>query len=176
MTSGGRWVALGGYLLLSVVLMAAALLPLAPMPRDWAPPDVLLVVTAVWAARRPDTLPVLAVAAVFLLADMLFQRPPGLHAALAIGLTEWLRRRAPRLRRGTLLDEWLAAGSGLAVVILLERAALVLVMVPQPPFGLTLIQLILTLALYPVLAGLAQVALGLRRPAQGEVDQLGHRL
>jgi rod shape-determining protein MreD len=41
---------------------------------------------------------------------------------------------------------------------------------------LTLIQLILTIGLYPVIAGVAQVALGLRRPAQGEVDALGHRL
>jgi rod shape-determining protein MreD len=49
-------------------------------------------------------------------------------------------------------------------------------MTPQAPLGLTLIQLILTIGLYPVMAGVAQVALGLRRPAQGEVDALGHRL
>jgi rod shape-determining protein MreD len=39
-----------------------------------------------------------------------------------------------------------------------------------------LTQLILTIALYPIIAGVAHLALGLRRPAQGEVDSLGHRL
>lgn len=39
-----------------------------------------------------------------------------------------------------------------------------------------LVQVFLTIALYPVIAGVAHLALGLRRPAQGEVDALGHRL
>ncbi len=170
---------LGGlltYLVLALALLAAPLLPLNTVPRPWATPDMLLAVTAAWAARRPDTLPVVAVALVFLMADFLFQRPPGLFTALVLGLTEWLRRRAPRLRRGSFLGEWAAVGAGLAAVALANRIVLALLMTPQAPLGLTLIQVLLTIALYPVIAGVAQVALGLHRPAQGEVDALGHRL
>ena len=177
MTEGrGPWAGRITYLLLAFVLIAAPLLPLNTVPRAYATPDILLAVTAAWAARRPDTLPALVVAGVFLLADFLFQRPPGLFAALVLLMTEALRRRSVRLRRGSFLGEWIAAGTGIAAVVLAHRAILAALMTPQAPLGLTLIQLILTIAAYPVIAGVAQVALGLRRPAQGEVDALGHRL
>lgn len=172
----GLWTGRLAYAGLALALIALPLLPLDTVPRGFAAPDLLLAVTLAWAARRPDTLPVLAVAAVFLLADLLFQRPPGLFTALVLVLTEWLRRRAPRLRRGSFLGEWLAVGAGIAAVAGANRVVLAVLMTPQAPLGLTLIQVILTIALYPVVAGVAQLALGLRRPAQGEVDALGHRL
>lgn len=177
MTEGrGPWAGRIAYLLLAFVLIAAPLLPLNTVPRAYATPDILLAVTAAWAARRPDTLPALVVAGVFLLADFLFQRPPGLFAALVLLMTEALRRRSLRLRRGSFLGEWIAAGTAIGAVVLAHRVILAALMTPQAPLGLTLIQLILTIAAYPAVAGVAQVALGLRRPAQGEVDALGHRL
>lgn len=177
MTEGrGAWRGRVTYVALAFVLIVAPLLPLDTVPRTYAAPDILLLVTAAWAARRPDTLPAPLVAAVFLLADFLFQRPPGLHAALVLLLTEWLRRRSPRLRKGSFLGEWVAVGSGIAALGLANRAVLAVLMTPQPRLGLTLTQLILTIALYPAVAGAAHLALGLRRPAQGEVDALGHRL
>jgi rod shape-determining protein MreD len=172
----GSGAGLVAYLAIAALLLAAPLLPLNTVPRPWATPDILLAVTAAWAARRPDTLPVLAVAGVFLLADFLFQRPPGLFTALVLGLTEWLRRRAPGLRRGSFPAEWAVVGAGIVAVALLNRVVLGLLLTPQAPLGLTLIQVLLTVALYPLIAGLAQLALGLHRPAQGEVDTLGHRL
>ena len=177
MTEGrGAWSGRITYLLLTFVLLAAPLLPLNTVPRPYAAPDLLLAVTASWAARRPDTLPAPVVLAVFLLADFLFQRPPGLFAGLVLQLTEWLRRRSLRLRKGSFLGEWMTVGMGILAVSLAYRFILAIVMTPQAPLGLTLIQVILTIALYPVIAGVAHVVLGLRRPAQGEVDALGHRL
>jgi rod shape-determining protein MreD len=172
----GIWSGRVTYLVLAFVLIVAPLLPLNTVPRGYATPDILLAVTAAWAARRPDTLPASVVVAVFLLADFLFQRPPGLYTALVLLLTEWLRRRAGRLRKGSFLGEWLAVGTGIAGVGLVNRVVLAVLLTPQAPLGLTLTQLILTIALYPVIAGVAHLALGLRRPAQGEVDALGHRL
>ncbi|TNC49021.1 rod shape-determining protein MreD [Rubellimicrobium rubrum] len=177
MTEGrGVWWARISYLMLAFVLMAVPLLPLDTVPRSYAAPDILLAVTATWAVRRPDTLPAPVVLGVFLLADFLFQRPPGLLAGLVILLTEWLRRRSVRLRKGSFMGEWVTVGAGIAAVSLAHRLVLALVMTPQAPLGLTLIQVILTIALFPVIAGVAHLALGLRRPAQGEVDALGHRL
>lgn len=172
----GAWSGRITYLLLAFVLLVAPLLPLNTVPRGYATPDILLLVTAAWAARRPDTLPAPVVVAVFLVADFLFQRPPGLYAALVLMLTEWLRRRSARLRKGSFPGEWVAVATGIAAVGLGNRAILAMLMTPQAPLGLTLTQLILTIALYPVIAGVAHLALGLRRPAQGEVDALGHRL
>ena len=68
----GAWTARITYLVLAFVLLVAPLLPINTVPRGYASPDILLAVTAAWAARRPDTLPAPVVAGVFLLADFLF--------------------------------------------------------------------------------------------------------
>jgi rod shape-determining protein MreD len=172
----GSWSGRITYLLLAVVLIVAPLLPLNTVPRAYATPDVLLAATAAWAARRPDTLPALMIVSVFLLTDFLFQRPPGLFTALVLLLTEWLRRRSTRIRKGSFPGEWLTVGTGMAIVVLANHMVLAVMVTTHAPIGLTLIQLLLTIALYPVIAGVAHLALGLRRPAQGEVDALGHRL
>ena len=181
MTEGRRlwsraWSARILYLVLAFVLLAAPLLPINTVPRTYGAPDVLLAVTAAWAARRPDTLPALVVAGVFLLADFLFQRPPGLYAALVLVMTESLRRRSARLRKGSFLGEWLASSFWIAAVGLGNHLILALLATPQAPIRFVLVQIVLTISLYPVIAGVAHMALGLRRPAQGEVDALGHRL
>lgn len=172
----GPWSGRLTYLALAAALVAAPLMPLSTVPRAFATPDILLAVTAAWAARRPDTLPILTVAAVFLLADMLFQRPPGLFTALVILMTEGLRRRSAALRRASFPVEWLTVAVAICAVAAVNRGVLAALMTPQARLGDTLVQVILTIALYPAVAGLAHVALGLRRPAQGEVDALGHRL
>jgi rod shape-determining protein MreD len=88
-------------------------------------------------------------------------------------MTEWLRRRSRGSARGrSSANGWLSE-PGIAAVGLGNRAILAIVMTPQAPLGLTLTQLILTIALYPIIAGVAHLALGLRRPAQGEVDAWG---
>ena len=58
----------------------------------WPWPDVLLAVVCVWTLRRPDYVPAVVIAAVFLATDLLFQRPPGLWAALVLLLTEFCGR------------------------------------------------------------------------------------
>ncbi len=86
------------FALMVVALVFALLLPLNTQPRGWAAPDLLLCVTLAWVARRPEFVPVLLVAAVFLSTDLLFHRPPGLWTALVLILTQSLRARATGLR------------------------------------------------------------------------------
>lgn len=181
MTERGRlwpraWSVRVAYLVLAFLFLAAPLLPLNTVPHAYGSPDLLLAVTAVWAARRPDLLPVLVVMGVFLMADFLFQRPPGLYTALVLLMTESLRRRSVRLRRGAFVVEWMTVALGIAAVGLAHHAILGIFGTPLAPIRFTLVQIVLTIVLYPVIAGIAHLALGLRRPAQGEVDALGHRL
>ena len=164
------------FLALALGLMFLRLLPLETLPPTWVGPDLLLAVTLVWAARRPDFLPILLIAAVFLLADLLFQRPPGLWTALVLILTEALRARARTLRGGTLSTEWLTVAAGIVVITLANRFILAMTVAPVPPLGLSMMQMALTILIYPLLAGLAAVLFGVRRPAPGAVDKLGHRL
>jgi rod shape-determining protein MreD len=71
----------------------------------------------------------------------------------------------------------LALMGGLMVaMVLANRMVLALVMVDQPPLGLELLRLLMTLAAYPFVVALSKLAFGLRRAAPGEVDAFGHRL
>lgn len=144
--------------------------------RLWGGPDLLLLVTLVWAARRPDYLPAFMVAGVFIVADLLFQRPPGLWAALVLILTEILRARARGLRVLPFMLEWAGVAAGIVAITVVYRVTLALVMVPQPTLGLTLVHMILTILTYPAVVLVAYLVFGVARPAQGEVDALGHRL
>jgi len=77
------WIGRGIFAGLAFVIIFLQLLPLDQRPTLFSPPDFLLAFTLVWVARRPDFVPFLLIGCVFFLADLLFQRPPGLFAALA---------------------------------------------------------------------------------------------
>lgn len=169
---GGRLI----WLALSAAIIFVQLLPLDTVPRGWAGPDWLLVLTIVWVARRPEFAPAPLIAALFLLADLLFQRPPGLQAGLALIFTEMLRNRAAGLRQLPFPLEWAIVGIGILTIALLQRVVLAMTLTPQPGATLTLMQAASSTLVYPIIVFLAYIAFGISRPAPGEVDALGHRL
>lgn len=153
---------------LALVIVFAQLLPLDTVPRTWAAPDVLLAATLAWAIRRPDLLPVLMVAGLWFLTDLLFHRPPGLMAALVVLSVEFLRSRGQGLNGASFGVEWIAASAMIAGITLANRVILGIVMTPQAPLSLSLIQMMMTILCYPFLVGLALVLFGLRHPAPGD--------
>lgn len=164
------------FVCLALGLIFAQLLPLNTRPTVWAAPNWLLLATLAWVARRPDYVPFTVVAAVFLLTDLLFQRPPGLWAALVVILSEMLRRRASGIRNMPLALEWGTVALGIVAITLINRAALTVVMMQQAPLGLTLIQMVMTIIFYPLVVAIAHYIFGVSRPALGQVDSRGHRL
>lgn len=174
--SGSVWAKRSVFVALAFVIIVMQLVPLDMRPPRWAPPDLLLAFTLVWVARRPDYLPVIVIAAVFLLTDLLFQRPPGLWAGLVVILTETLRRRARELRNMPLALEWGTIAFGIVAITLANRVVLAIVMTPQAPLGLTLSQMVLTIAIYPVVVFVSHYLLGVRRLAPGAIDGKGQKL
>lgn len=170
------WVGCVVLIAICAVLIFIQLLPLDTLPRSWAAPDLMLVVTLAWVTRRPDYAPALVIGALFLLADLLFQRPPGLMTALVIIVTEMLRARSRALRTVPFPLEWATVSLGILAIAIINRAVLALVLMPLPSMTLTLSQVALTCLSYPVIVGLAYAMMGFSRPAPGEVDALGHRL
>ncbi len=164
------------FLGLCLALIYARLLPLETVPRTLVMPDILLALTLSWVARRPAYVPALLIAAVFLLADLMFQRPPGLWTALVLLLTEALRRRAAELRGLTFLLEWTTVAVCIVAVFFGYRLALALTMLPPPPLVPYLVQMVMTILAYPVVTGLCYLLLGLRRPAPGAVEAYGQKL
>lgn len=170
-----NWAGRATFAALACGVIFVQLLPLQTLPPSWAGPDLLLAMTVVWVSRRPEHLPLLLVAALLLLADLMLQRPPGLMATLVLILTEFLRARTVSFRSLAFGLEWGTVAMGIVAVTLANRFILMLVMLPQAPLGLTLSQMVLTILLYPVVASLAYLTFGIRRATPGEFTTLGGR-
>jgi len=163
------------WVLLTAAVMLAMLLPIHPGPGRFPAPDILLLVTIAWVLRRPDYVPVVLIGGVFLLADFLFLRPPGLWAAIVVLATEFLRAREPGWRDVPFLLEWAIVAAVLSGMTLAYALALAVFFVDHPSLGRTILHLGITVAAYPAVVLLTARSLGLRKAAPGEVDQLGHR-
>ena len=164
------------YLGISLGILLLELLPLQTEPRNFAGPDMILLLTFAFALRRPEYVPATVVALAILLADLLLQRPPGLMAALTVIVSETLRGRSEGLRTLPFTVEWLTAALAIFAVMIGYRFVLALFVIPQAPLLLALSQLLSTAVAYPLIV-LGCVALfGMRRVAPGEVDNLGHRI
>jgi rod shape-determining protein MreD len=160
---------------LCLLLIFLHLLPLQLLPRGWAGPDVMLALTFAWVLRRPDFVPPLLIAGLFLLTDLLFQRPPGLWAALVLLGSQTLRAREPGLRDLTFAVEWVSVATTLVAMTLGYRIILAILMVDQAPLGLSLMQLVLTLMVYPLVALISHTAFGVRKIAPGDIDAFESR-
>jgi len=166
----------GLFAVLAAAILYLQLLPLETAPRGWVGPDLLLVLSCAWAARRPDLVPVWLLAAVFLLADFMLQRPPGLWAAGAVLATEALRARASDLRDMSFALEWSIVG-GILAAFYLAFAILWSILVPyEIGSSLLIMQLLLSLLVYPVIVGLSAALFGVTKAAPGQTDAMGRKL
>ncbi len=168
------------YRLLFVALVALILflriLPLDAMPSRWPGPDLILCLTFVWLTRRPDYLPAWIIVAVFAVDDLITMRPPGLWTLLALMTTEFVRSREVFLRDLPFTLEWAIFAAAVMVMTVANRLVLSLFMVPQSGFDLVIIEVLTTLAAYPVVAVAVAWIFGLRRSAAGRIDALGRRI
>lgn len=168
-----RWSYRALFLALGALLLFLRLLPLSTLPARIPGPDLMLCITFAWVLRRPDFVPAVAIVAVFVIEDMLAMRPPGLWALVVLLGSEFLRDRAGAMRGLPFMAEWATVTAVMAIMLLANRLVLALVMVPQTGLGLTLLQLLTTVAAYPLVVAASHLALGLRAP--GEIGGMGGR-
>lgn len=176
MANSSLWWMRGLYVLLAFAILFWNLLPLSTLPPTWAGPDLLIALTFAWALRRPEFVPVLLIALVMFLTDLLLQRPPGLMAFLVVLGAEQLKTRAVGLRDASFAGEWMAAGIVVIAVFVLNRVILTILLIDQAPLGLTLIQMVATIAFYPVVVLFSHMLFGVRRLAPGDDDAIGTRI
>ena len=161
---------------LALVLLFLRLLPIETPSAGWPGPDLLLCLIFAWTMRRPDYLPVLLVAAVVLLEDLILMRPPGLWTALVVLAAEFIRSRVALTRELNFGVEWLLVAGIMVTIFLANRLVFALAFLPQPGFGFALVGVLWSIVSYPAVVALSRFALDLRKPAMGEVDAYGRRL
>ena len=171
-----HWIFRGLFLALALFLLFIRLLPLGNAPGTFPGPDLLLCLILAWVIRRPDFLPMPLILVVILIEDLILMRPPGLWTAIVILGTEFLRSRAALTRELNLLVEWMLVSGVMLGMMLAYRLILAVAFVPQPPLGFVVVQVLWSVALYPLVVALSQLTLDLRKPATGEVDNFGRRL
>lgn len=162
------WGMRAAYLGLAILFLFCSLIPLTTVPRNWAAPDLLMALTFAWALRRPDYVPALSVAGVWLLFDLLLHRPPGLMAALMLLATEALKPRASQMRDEGFLSEMATISIMVLLVTLGNRIILAVLLIPVPSLGLTAFQAAMTLLAYPAVVFVSRILFGVRAVAPGD--------
>jgi rod shape-determining protein MreD len=72
--------------------------------------------------------------------------------------------------------EWLLVAALMVAMLLTYRLLFAMLLVPQPPFGFAMIQVIWSILCYPVVVFLSRYVLDLYKPAMGEIDAYGRRM
>jgi len=169
------WLMRAGFAALVFAILFFQMLPLETTPRRFAGPDLVIAFAFAWALRRPEYAPLGLTAGLLLIADLLLGRPPGLYAALTLIAFGKLRARASGLRDMPFTVEWITVSFAITAVMLGHRLILATFLVPLPSLGLQLIQLLMTLLAYPLVALVTRYVFGLRPVGLGEVNALGQR-
>jgi rod shape-determining protein MreD len=164
------------FAVLALALLFLRLLPLGSAAGTWPGPDLLMCLTFAWVLRRPDYVPLVLIALVVLLEDLMLMRPPGLWAALMVLGAEFLRNRTALSRELSFVVEWVLVAGVMAAVAMGNRLVLAVTMLDQASLGQTIIQLVASILCYPVVVFLSRLAFGVRKPAAGEIDAYGRRL
>lgn len=171
--TANRWVYGAAYFGVMSVLALLGILPTSIGPDGFPGPDLLICVTFAWVLRRPQYVPTILVAFVFLLTDVLFMRPLGLWAALVVLAVEFLRAREAGSRERLFLVEWALVAGVLLAITLTNRLVLAVFLVNQAGLGLTLLQFFVTVFTYPVIVLLSRLLFGVVRMTPGETDARG---
>lgn len=163
-----RWLFSMALIVIAAVVLFARLLPIDLTPGRVPGPDILLAFTFAWVLRRPDYVPVLLVAILFFLMDMLLMRVPGVWPLMVVAGSEFLRRREPGLREQHFLVEWGMVIMTLLVMLIGQRLLLTVFFVDQVPFGRVFMQFISTAVAYPLIVFVSVFLLGVEKLQPGD--------
>jgi rod shape-determining protein MreD len=158
---------------LAFLILLRALLPVRLDAPAIPGPDLMVCLVFAWVWRRPDVMSAWLIVICILLADFLFQRPPGLWSALVLIGSESVRRHALREGEKTLALEFGVVALVLAAMILMQQLVLFVLLVPQPALGAMLLHLLTTLAIYPLVVVFSVYIVGVQQLPR---DDGGQRL
>ncbi|APX13529.1 rod shape-determining protein MreD [Tateyamaria omphalii] len=169
------WTMRIAFSMLVLMILFLHLLPLQTATGGLIWPDFLLLFALAWSVRRPDYVPAALLAALFLMADLLLQRPPGLWALLALIACEQMKGQSRSLRDASLAAEMMSAALWIVGIGLAYRIILAVMVVDVPPLGPAVIQILVTAMTYPLVVAITHALMRVRKPTPGDIDGKGVR-
>lgn len=166
------WTYRAVFLGLCLAVITLKLLPLNLAAGGIPGPDLMVLLAFAWMVRQPALVPIGLLLAVFLLADFLFMRPPGLWTALLLVAAESLRRRRLTMTELPFLVEWGTVAMLIMGMVLLNRLILWMLLVDLDSLGLTLGHGIVTIAAYPVVVAISKFVFRVRKLGPTELEFL----
>lgn len=161
--SPARLAGMAFVLALGFVAVSVEAAPLGFAADAWPSPDLLFCIVAYWSLRRPEAVPLVAVFAAGLARDLLTDTPAGAGALTLVLAAEALKSAGRPLAHRGFGVEWLAVAGAFAAVELAQWL-MVLLVLAHPPYLVELgQQWLITLALYPLLAGIFRWLFRVRR-------------
>lgn len=174
--TANRWVYGLAYFGLMGGIMLVQILPLDLGLYDLPGPDMMLCITFAWVLRRPQYVPTPLIAGVFLVADMLLMRPPGLWTGIVVLCVEVLRNRAGPSRDQPFLLEWAMVAVLVLGASVLEALVLAIFFVDQAGLGLSLLKFLATVFTYPIVVLASRWVFHVEKMTPGELDAWGRRI
>ena len=138
------------YFCIGLLIIFFQILPLQTTPQTWSGPNILLVFFAAIVTKKPEFTSSFLVASIFLIEDFFLMRPPGLMSSLTVLGFYFLKRKFQNQEGNSLIFGWGSVTACLTIILLLYYFISILLFIPSAGFRLTLMELIVTLALYPV--------------------------
>ena len=138
------------YFCIGLLIIFFQILPLQTTPQTWSGPNVLLVFFAAIVTKRPEFTSSFLIAFIFLIEDFFLMRPPGLMSSLTVLGFYFLKRKFQHQEESHVLFGWGSVATCLTLILLLFYFISVLLFIPSAGFRLSLMEIIVTLALYPI--------------------------
>ena len=173
--SSRLWTMRLSFAALVMTILFFHLLPLQTATGGLIWPDLVLTFALAWSVRRPEFVPATLLALMFLMTDLLLQRPPGLWALLALIACEQMKAQSRTLRDASLATELVSAVLWIVGIGIAYRVILALMVIEVPPLGPALIQIVVTAIAYPLVVAITHALMGVRKATPGDIDGKGVR-
>ena len=138
------------YFCIGLLIIFFQILPLQTTPQSWSGPNVLLVFFAALVIKRPEFTSSLLIAVVFLIEDFFLMRPPGLMSSLTLLGLYFLKRKFQNQEETSLIFVWGNVAICLTLVLLICYFVSKLLFIPSAGLRLTIMEITVTLAIYPI--------------------------
>ena len=138
------------YFCIGLLIIFFQILPLQTTPQSWSGPNILLVFFAALVIKRPEFTSSLLIAVVFLIEDFFLMRPPGLMSSLTVLGLYILKTKFQNQEETSLVFVWGNVAICLTLILLICYFVSKLLFIPSAGLRLTIMEITLTLAIYPI--------------------------